>query len=209
MSDFWVRRKQAVAKEARADARVLEEAEAAKTEAELAERSDEELLAELELAQPEDLDSPDAVREFLSSAVPQRLKTRALRRLWTLNPVLANLDGLIDYGEDFTDSATVIENLQTAYQVGKGMMAHIEELAKAQAEKEPVNKDGEIEAEEEDVFVEADLEDLPASDSAEQHSEPAVVVSTYADIAANHDDEVIAQPQSTPRRMQFRFEEPA
>ena len=43
----------------------------------------------------------------------------ALRRLWKVNPVLANVDGLVEYGEDFTDSATVVENLQTTYQVGK------------------------------------------------------------------------------------------
>ena len=57
--------------------------------------------------------------------------------MWLANPALANLDGLLDYGEDFTDSATVIENLQTAYQVGKGMTEHVLEMVRqAEAEAE-------------------------------------------------------------------------
>ncbi len=129
-SDFWSRRREAVAKEAQADEAALISVSAAQREADLAGKTDEELLTEAGLGTPEELDSADAVREFLSSTLPQRLKTRALRRLWRLNPVLANVDGLVDYGEDFTDSATVIENLQTAYQVGKGMRRHVEEMAR-------------------------------------------------------------------------------
>ncbi|APX14257.1 DUF3306 domain-containing protein [Tateyamaria omphalii] len=116
--DFWSRRRAGVEAEAQAlEARAVE-AEAAK----LDDRPDEEILAELNLPQPETLDSPDAVQAFLKAELPQRLKTRALRRLWRLNPVLANVDGLVDYGEDYTDAAMIIENMQTAYQVGKGMV---------------------------------------------------------------------------------------
>ena len=86
---------------------------------------------------PEALEDAEAVRGFLASAVPQRLKDRALSQLWRLNPVLANLDGLVDYGEDFTDAATVIEGLQTAYEVGRGMLARAEALAE-EALEEPM-----------------------------------------------------------------------
>ena len=121
------------------------EAEAARVEAEIvereasaADRTDEDVLEELGLPDPETLEAGDDFKGFMSSAVPERLKQRALRRLWRLNPVLANVDGLVDYGEDFTDAATVIEGLQTTYQVGKGMLAHVEELArKAEAEARP------------------------------------------------------------------------
>ncbi len=41
--------------------------------------------------------------------------------LWRSNPTLANLDGLIDYGDDYTNAATVVPNLKTLYRVGKGM----------------------------------------------------------------------------------------
>lgn len=159
---FWNRRKAAVAAEVRAD-------EAAQTEAKLSEQTDEEILAELNLPKPEALERPEDVRHFLAQAVPQRLKTRALRQLWKLNPVLANLDGLVDYGEDFTDSATVIENLQTAYQVGKGMLGHVEALAKDQLPEPDVPIDDDA-AEEQKVLA-AVAEPAPLPDP---HPEPEI-----------------------------------
>lgn len=196
MSDFWARRKAAVAKETEAELALVEAEAAAEAEADLAERSDEEILAEFDLSAPENLDSPDAVRHFLTQAVPQRLKTRALRQLWKLNPVLANLDGLVDYGEDFTDSATVIENLQTAYQVGKGMLQHIEALA----EKEKLEPEPEEQVEETVVAeAESDAAGEVQPEIAPEPLEMAVVTP----------EEQPREFQLTPshRRMQFRFEE--
>lgn len=40
---------------------------------------------------------------FTKAGVPETLRRMAMRRLWTSNPVLANLDGLNDYDEDFSD----------------------------------------------------------------------------------------------------------
>jgi hypothetical protein len=57
------------------------------------------------------------------------LRNRALRRLWVSNPVLANLDGLVDYADDFTKSSRS-GPLATTYQVGKGLARHIEQLAR-------------------------------------------------------------------------------
>lgn len=165
--DFWSRRRAGV--EAEAEAREDRAAEA--QDAELAERSDEEILAALDLPEPEALDSPDAVQAFLKAEVPQRLKTRALRRLWRLNPMLANLDGLIDYGEDFTDTAMIIEKAQTVYQVGKGMATAFLEDEKEDQEKDEEMPDappaGEI-AEQDDapLLAQADPAPLPAPDPA-------------------------------------------
>jgi hypothetical protein len=61
--------------------------------------------------------------------VPEQLRKRALRKLWRLNPVFANLDGLNDYDEDFTDAAAVLEGVKTLYQVGKGMVTPEEPAA--------------------------------------------------------------------------------
>lgn len=135
MSDFWARRKALVAAEAQADQAALVSAEREAREAELAEQSDEAILAEAGLAAPESLERVEEVQAFLKAELPRRLKTRALRRLWRLNPIFANLDGLVDYGEDFTDSAVVVENLQTVYQVGKGMFDKAEELARSLEQK--------------------------------------------------------------------------
>lgn len=130
MSNAWSKRRAAVAAEAEADARLVQDRAVQAQQACEAEKTDAELLAEHGLPNPDTLGAGDDFRQFLGEAIPARLKTRALRRLWSVNPVLANLDGLVDYGEDFTDAATVIDNLQSAYQVGKGMLAHVEALAR-------------------------------------------------------------------------------
>ena len=66
----------------------------------------------------------------MKEVVPERLRRRALKKLWLSNPLLANVDGLVDYGEDFTDAAVGAGFVETTYQVGKGMLKHIEELAR-------------------------------------------------------------------------------
>lgn len=134
-TDFWARRKAAVEAEQAAEAQATETQVLDAERAALESKTDEEVLAELNLPDPDHLKPGDDIRGFMGQAVPDRLRRRALRQLWKLNPVLANVDGLVDYGEDFTDSALVVENLQTAYQVGKGMLAHIEELARQAEEK--------------------------------------------------------------------------
>ena len=127
--DFWSRRKAAVKKEE--DKLETERLKAENDEivAELEEKSDEEILEELGLPEPEELKEGDDFSQFMKAAIPDRIRRRALRQLWLTNPALANLDGLIDYGEDFTDASMVVENLQTAYQVGKGMLKHVEKMA--------------------------------------------------------------------------------
>jgi len=134
MSDFWARRKAAVRAEEEAEVRHRVAEEEAEARARLEEKPDGEILRELGLPEPDDMKAGDDFSAFLKTSVPERIRARALRRLWTTDPVLANLDGLVEYGEDFTDAATVVENLQTAYRVGRGMMRHIEELARAEAE---------------------------------------------------------------------------
>lgn len=197
-SNFWSKRRAAVEAEHQADIAERAAEEAAVEEAKLAERSDDELLAELDLPQPEELETPEAVRDFMNSALPQRLKTRALRRLWRLNPVLANLDGLVDYGEDYTDAACVIENLQTAYQVGKGMLAHVEELARQAEAKEaaadhPVEDLAEADAEPDDAEEIEPLPDEPTPVTMMAESEPEI-------------DEPFAEIPASARRMRFQFE---
>ncbi len=68
----------------------------------------------------ETLDASSDFTVFMREGVPEQLRRLALRKLWRLDPVLANVDGLVDYGEDFTDAADLIEGVKSAYQVGKG-----------------------------------------------------------------------------------------
>ncbi|MFV1528657.1 MULTISPECIES: DUF3306 domain-containing protein [unclassified Phaeobacter] len=145
--DFWSRRRARVAAEQEAEAAEVAAAARQAAEEALEEKSDAEILQELNLPDPDEMQQGDDFSVFLKETIPARIRTRALRRLWTSNPILANVDGLLDYGEDFTDSAMVIENLQTAYQVGKGMTAHVEELARQAEEAAATTADTEQEAE--------------------------------------------------------------
>jgi hypothetical protein len=72
-----------------------------------------------------DLDSLDEDTDFsvfLQDGVPEALRRQALRRLWRLNPVFANLDGLNDYDENYSALGMVAENIKTLYQAGKGYL---------------------------------------------------------------------------------------
>ena len=131
MSDFWTRRKQGVAREAVRQHAAEAEAAAAEDRAALEALPDAEALERLDLPDPDTLGPGDDFARFLAREVPERLRRRALRALWRSNPVLANVDGLVDHGEDYTDAATVPALLNTTYQVGKGLAAHVRRLSEA------------------------------------------------------------------------------
>ena len=104
-SNFWSARRRAVEAEAQEEEDARVEAVDAEEARALEEKPDDEILTELELPAPESLKEGDDFSAFMSKAVPDRIRRRALRVLWRSNPVLANVDMLVDYGEDFTDSA--------------------------------------------------------------------------------------------------------
>lgn len=112
--------------------------------------------------------------KFLGEQVPDALRRRALRQLWRSDPILANLDGLCDYDDDFTDAALAVKVLQTAHKVGQGYLTD-EEVAANQARGTPPPA-----AEEADESVEDDSEDIDDTDDdveeavvAEANDEPA------------------------------------
>jgi hypothetical protein len=78
--------------------------------------------AEIELPDIDQMGPGSDFRVFMQAGVPSALKIRALRKLWRVKPELANLDGLLDYGEDLTGSFKVMDHLKTAYQVGRGFI---------------------------------------------------------------------------------------
>tara|TARA_B100001564_G_scaffold2633_1_gene2305 strand:+ start:2657 stop:3421 length:765 start_codon:yes stop_codon:yes gene_type:complete len=105
------------------------------------ELNDEELLEKFKLPNPDKIKKEKGLDVFFKDGVPDRLRQIALRRVWKLNPIIRFADAEInDYHEDFTDAATVIEGMQTAYQVGKGYLTEMLE-----------NKDDETLAETRDI----------------------------------------------------------
>lgn len=86
-----------------------------------------EEIDEADLQDVESLEADSDFTPFLKKGVSEQLQRRALRKLWLSDPVLANVDGLLDYGDDFTDAAMVVADMKTAYKVGRGMVPPPEE----------------------------------------------------------------------------------
>ncbi len=196
-SDFWSRRKAQVEAEERAELAAAQLAEREAREAKLEEKSDAEILEELSLPDPDTLTEGADFKAYLTEAVPQRIRLRALRRLWRVNPVLANLDGLVDYGGDFTDASCVIENMQTAYQVGKGMLKHIEAMAK-EAELADTPAEPEVEETEEIEVAALETSEPPAFSTAPLPETPAPM---------EPEEEIVDLAAQPGPRMRFRFAE--
>ena len=84
--------------------------------------SDNELLEKYELPDPNDINEEAGLDRFFDGKTPERLRQMALRRLWRINPFFGIVDDMVEYGEDYTDAAIVIDGMQTAYQAGKGYL---------------------------------------------------------------------------------------
>lgn len=124
------RRKEQVARgEQVAETREEEEAALAAVDQPIAEESeedaaldDDQLLDKYGLTNPEEIEDEAGLEAFMENRLPDRLRQMALRRMWRLNPLFRFADEMVEYGEDYTDAATVIDGMTTAYQVGKGYL---------------------------------------------------------------------------------------
>jgi hypothetical protein len=207
----WSRRRAAVAAEAAALKREAEDAVVAEQQAELAEKSEAEILEELGLPDPDALVMGDDFKAFMVKTVPQYLRKRALRSLWRSNPVLACVDGLNDYDDDYLTGSTGQGPIKTSYQVGKGMLAHLLEMERQAAcltddntpqDNAPVDTD----AEDADPIkaTPTDSETLMASTDVNSDDDPAVDI--YADASHADAEDHIEHATPAPRRMQFHIE---
>jgi hypothetical protein len=142
--DFWSRRKARVAAEHQADTVARVELTDAEERARLDALPDEDLLAELDLPDPDTMKMGDDFTGFLRKTVPERLRRRALRKLWTSNPVLACVDGLNDYDEDFNKCDVTGAAVKTAYQVGRGFIRDLAPLVADDAEADAVHDPAEM-----------------------------------------------------------------
>jgi hypothetical protein len=73
----------------------------------------------------EKLDYESDYTQFMDKNVSSNDRHKALRKLWVSNPVLANMDGLDDYCEDYTDAAVCLPKgmMKTAYKYGRGFLS--------------------------------------------------------------------------------------
>jgi Protein of unknown function (DUF3306) len=164
-------------------------------------KTDAEILDELGLPDPDSLVKGDNFAAFLRAAVPARIRNRALRRLWVSDPVLANLDGLNDYEQDFTDAATVMPGVKTAYRVGRGLLRDEPDEPPAALADEPP-----------ETATDAPAEAVGPQDATDEIGDTAGREDGPVGEAAGYDDQSAAPPDQVsetdlrPNRMRFRFE---
>jgi hypothetical protein len=77
------------------------------------------------------LDATSDFTVFMRPGVPLELRNQALRKLWRSDPLLANLDGLLEYGEDYSLPSWPKDAIRTAYKVGRGFVEQISEGAES------------------------------------------------------------------------------
>lgn len=220
--NVWSRRRAAVKAEAEAEVKAVEDAQLAEDLAELEEKTDAQILEELDLPDPDTMEAGADFSRFMKAAVPDRLRRRALRKLWLTNPMLANLDELLDYGDDFTDSAMIIENMQTAYQVGKGMLKHVEAMARQAEEAEGSSATLSEDMPEEVPCVEGEDQEPGQNNTDQDYTEDDQVtqdeteLETSSEMMTENDMVIVAddlpfdtdklQPAPIRRRMRFSFD---
>ena len=126
--DRWSKRKQAVEEEQieaeaeAADAVVEDVAPEPTTDEEALEllrERDPELAEQVSAIEIDKLTYDDDFTVFMNDKVPEFIRRKALSKLWLSSPILANVDGLNDYDDDFRDVGSVIEAVQTALNKNK------------------------------------------------------------------------------------------
>lgn len=63
---------------------------------------------------------------FMKRGVPDVLRKKALKKFFNSNPVLANLDGLNDYDEDFNNPLHMV--YKSSWDVGRGFLTEAEKV---------------------------------------------------------------------------------
>lgn len=194
----WSRRKAAVVAEAVAEERAAEDAVISKQHEALAEKTEVEVLEELGLPDPDAMVQGDDFKAFLRKAVPEHLRKRALRTLWRSNPVLACVDGLNDYDDDYLTGSFGQGPISTTYQVGKGMLSHLREVER--------QKQALLAPDEEVVVLEPTEEKLDyAGEESVDEKDSVQITPCDSEVEMQEAEPTIA----TPRRMTFHFEDDA
>jgi len=77
----------------------------------------------------ESLDASSDFTVFMRPGVPAHLRTLALRKLWRSDPIFSKLDGMVEYGEDYSIASWPKGAIKTAYQIGRGFVNELEKVA--------------------------------------------------------------------------------
>ncbi|MEP3629770.1 MAG: DUF3306 domain-containing protein [Hyphomicrobiales bacterium] len=151
-----------------------------------------ELTANREAAEAIDIEALDYDSDystFFKDGVPPLLKQKAMRLLWRSNPVLANIDGLCDYDENFGDPSLILEKFESAYQIGKGYFVEDKEDVE-----EEVASDEALEADLENTEGDDNLADASEQEETadDEVTEPESTTNDNVELAQNETDDQLA-----------------
>jgi len=204
----WSRRKRAVAEDDRSPEPPAPPAreEAPAPEGDVAE-TEAEALARLGLPDPDSLVEGDDFSGFMKAGVPEVLRRRALRRLWGTNPVLANVDGLVDYGENYAAAELSPAIVATAYKVGRGFVKAVADPAEEEAGDTVAGSvSGDVSAPDGPEGAAIDPDETPAMVGAETKAEGAFLHPGPVPAGAATRETLAVEDETgfRPSRMRFR-----
>lgn len=189
----WSKRKLAVAEEAKNDA--LAEEDIVDEEAAAALALEHE--ANREAAEAVDLETIDEDTDFsvfMKDGVPNLLKKSAMAILWRTNPIFANVDGLVDYDDDFGSPDLNMKTFESAYKIGKGYLDKVED------DEEDNDEDGAEEvaedAADEDEIAAVDEEEI--ADETEEDTDEELVETSEEEATTEPEVSEIASVEEVP-----------
>lgn len=215
----WSRRKRAAreGEAVEAEPRTAPETVKEPADAEAIAAREAELEANRKAAEAVDLAKLDETVDFsvfMKAGVPALLRKQAMAALWRSNPVYANVDGLVDYGDDFGSPDLIMKTFQSAWQAGRGYLK--EELAakaddavpaanSATAGVRDADEADPAEAAEKDLTETAEAPDMASDQDAPSQAAPVLP----EDIAADEEPPFAPEDQPAPRvslRRRFALE---
>ena len=183
--------------------------------------SDEELLAKYGVDDPEAIEDEEKLDSLLQGQFPDRIRQMALRRMWRLNPLFRFADEMVEYGENYTDAATVIDGMQTAYQVGKGYLQKAFDAVEDEGAEDDAAEDDAAEGDgaegdgEGMAGAEAEAPEAaskPADSATDEHRDAAKAPTGANDAGQTGDPVPIegeSEPAPPPRPSRMTFRKPA
>lgn len=148
----------------------------------------------------------DDFSPFMKRGVPETLRRRALRKFFASDPLLANLDGLNDYDEDYNNPEHMV--YRSAWDVARGFLTEAEKTAQqATGRLSPAVEPGTKDATDDVPFAGDDGEETPSVTPAPEsemlpQTEPEE--QTLAVAAPEGDPAEEDEPAPAPRRVSIR-----
>jgi Protein of unknown function (DUF3306) len=147
----------------------------------------------------------DDFKLFMKPGVPAMMRQKALRKLWRSNPILANIDGLNDYDDNFGDPKLNV--YKSMWEIGRGFLSKAEQLAQQDTgtfnPPRVADETEETQLKEETAAVDGDPDSGDAPDESFDESAEVVAVAEAPVPVEAADDDSEKEPEP-PKRVSIR-----